>query len=259
MIELIDSHCHLTSEGLREQVGAVLERAAAAGVTTCLTVAQDLADAEQALALAAAHPQVRVAAGIHPHVAAKAPADWADKLHAVTARADVCAVGETGLDYHYDFSDRASQMRAFRGQLEIATAVGKPVIIHCREAFADVMTTLAEYPRLPGVVFHCFSEGEAEARELLERGYHLSLTGVVTFKNAAALRQVAKTVPADRLMLETEPPYLSPEPVRKIKPNEPALMVHTAVCVAKERGLTLEQLASLTTANARRFFKLPPE
>jgi len=259
MLELIDSHCHLTSGGLREQVDAVLERAAAAGVAECITVAQDLDDATQTLALAAAHPRVHVVAGVHPHVAAKTPGDWTERLRTIAARDDVRAVGETGLDYHYDFSDRPSQMRVFRGQLEIAAAIGKPVVIHCREAQGDVMAVLAEYPKLAGVVFHCFSGTQGEAREILDRGYHVSLTGVVTFRNAGLLRQVARSIPDDRLMLETDAPYLSPEPVRKVRPNEPALLVHTAACVAKERGMTLEELAAMTTANARRFFGLVRE
>lgn len=259
MALLIDSHCHLTSPGLCEQVGAVLERATAAGVGGCVTVGQDLADCRQALKLAAEYPGVRVAAGVHPHLAAKVPDGWDAELRQLLRDDHVRAVGETGLDYHYDFSDRPSQMRVFRRQLEIAVEVGKPVVIHCREADRDALGALTEFPALAGVVFHCYSGTRALARQLFDRGYLISLTGVVTFKNAGELRLVARDAPADRLMVETDAPYLSPEPVRKVHPNEPALLVHTAACVARERGISLDELAALTTANTRRFFGLKGE
>ncbi len=256
---MIDSHCHLTFDGLRGQVGAVVDRAAAAGVTACVTVAQDLADTEAALALSAEYSSIHVVAGVHPHEAGKVAEDWDVALRAQARRDDVFAVGETGLDYHYDFSDRPSQMRVFRRQLEIAVGVGKPVVIHCREAHGDTIKLLAEHPRLPAVVFHCFTGSEAEAAEIVASGYWISLTGVVTFKRSEALRAVARMVPADRLMIETDSPYLSPEPVRQIRPNEPAHLVHTAACIAQERGMTLSELGALTEANTRRFFGLPGE
>jgi TatD DNase family protein len=257
--QLIDSHCHLTSPGLREQVEAVLDRAAAAGVTRCITVAQDLADAAAALPLATNHPAVRVAAGVHPHEAARAAPGWEAELLQILRDGRVCAVGETGLDYHYEFSDRPSQRRVFRRHLELATEIGKPVVIHCREALPDVTAALAEFPRLTGVVFHCYSGTRAQARAFYDRGYWISLTGVVTFRNAEELRRVARDAPADRLMIETDAPWLSPEPVRRRRPNEPALLVHTAECIARQRGLSLEELAALTTDNARRFFSLAVE
>ena len=256
MVQLIDSHCHLTASGLQEQVGAVLDRAAAAGVSECITVGQDLADSLRALRLAAEYPSVRVVAGVHPHESAKTPEGWDAGLLQIVRGEELCAVGEIGLDYHYDFSDRASQMRVFRRNLELAAEVGKPVVIHCREAQRDVLTVLAEFPKLAGVVFHCYSGTRAQARELFDRGYWISLTGVVTFKNADELRLVARDAPADRLMIETDAPWLSPEPVRKVRPNEPALLVHTAECVARARGLSLEDFAALATANTRRFFSL---
>lgn len=254
---MIDSHCHLTFDGLREQVVDVIERAAAAGVTECITVAQDLVDAEQALALSAEHQGVHVAAGVHPHEAARVSEGWDAALVEIARREDVFAVGETGLDYHYDFSDRASQMQVFRRQLEIATEVGKPIVIHCRQAHGDTMATLAKYPGLTGVVFHCFTGSTAEAREILDEGYWISLTGVVTFRKSDELRAVARTMPADRLLIETDSPYLSPEPVRRVQPNEPAHLIHTAACVAEQRGMTMPELSALTEANTRRFFTLP--
>jgi TatD DNase family protein len=254
---LIDSHCHLTFDELAGQLDGVIERAKAVGVGEFVTVATDLADAEKALALSARHPEVHVAAGIHPHEAGKAVAGWDDALRAILRRPDVYAVGEIGLDYHYDFSDRPSQMRVFRRQLDLAVETGKPVVIHCREAHPDLLGVLGEYPAVSKVVFHCFSGTRAQAAQIVDRGYWLSLTGVVTFKRSDELRQIAREVPADRLLLETDAPYLSPEPVRHVRPNEPAFMVHTAACVARERGLGAAEFASLMTDNTRRFFNLP--
>lgn len=259
MQTLFDSHCHLTSGELYPQVDNVITRAREAGVAEIMTVAQDLDDAERAIRLSDEVPSVYVAAGIHPHESAKTRGHWDEALSSLAARADVFAVGETGLDYHYDFSDRQTQQRVFRRQLEIAVSVDKPVVIHSREAYEDTMTILADHPSLRGVVFHCFSGTEREAAEILERGYYVSLTGVVTFKRSHALRALARTILSDRLMIETDAPYLSPEPVRNVRPNEPALLVHTASCIAKERGMDMGELASVTSANTRRFFRIASE
>ncbi len=258
MTTLFDSHCHLTSGALYPQVDNVIARAREAGVVDILTLAQDLDDAERAIRLSDEVPSVHVAAGIHPHESAKTPERWDEALASIVAREDVFAVGEIGLDYHYDFSDRPTQQRVFRRQLEIAVSVGKPVVIHSREAYEDTMNTLADHPSLQGVVFHCFSGSERQAAEILARGYYVSLTGVVTFKRSHELMAVARAIPSDRLMIETDAPYLSPEPVRNVRPNEPALLVHTASCIAKERGMDLAELASITSVNARRFFRIAP-
>ncbi len=257
MEPLIDSHCHLTFDGLRERSAEVIARAKAVGVEAFVTVATDLADAERALVLSAEHGSVHVAAGVHPHEADKVVTGWDAVLERTCKRGDVVAVGETGLDYHYDLSDRESQKRVFRRQLEIATEVGKPVIIHCRQAQADAMAILADFDDLPGVVFHCFTGSEAEAADILDRGYWMSLTGVVTFKRSDELRRVARMIPEDHLMIETDSPYLSPEPVRKVRPNEPAHLPYTAACVAFERGLSVSALSAMTVRNTCRFFSLP--
>ncbi|MEE8169711.1 MAG: TatD family hydrolase [Phycisphaerae bacterium] len=253
---MIDSHCHLTFGPLLNQIAAVLERARAAGVTDCITVGTTIEDTHRALELAERWPCVHVTAGIHPHEAAKVAPGWDRDLEALARRPDVAAVGETGLDYHYDFADRPTQRRVFERELEIAAAVGKPVIIHCREAQADALDVLADFPDPGRVVFHCFTGTVEEARVLLDRGHWLSLTGVVTFKKSGALREVARLLPDDRLMVETDSPYLSPAPVRHHRPNEPAHVVHTARCIAEQRGLAAEALESLTVANTRRFFAI---
>lgn len=257
MDELIDSHCHLTFDALRDQVDEVIARAMGVGVTRFVTIATDPADADRALALSAAHESVHVVAGIHPHEAGKVQAGWDGALLEIVRRSDVFAVGEMGLDYHYDFADRAQQAGVFRRQLEIAREVGKPVVIHCREAHDDVMSVLGDFSGLVNVVFHCFTGTMAEATSIIERGYWISLTGVVTFKRSEELRAVARMLPAERLMVETDSPYLSPVPVRSVHPNEPAHLVHTAACIASERGITTAALAALTSANAVRFFSLP--
>lgn len=254
---LIDSHCHLTSDALWSQADDVIARAIAAGVTEFVTIATDLEDAARAQELAARYSIVHMVCGIHPHEAGKVAEGWDRELAALAERADVYAVGEMGLDYHYDFSDRPSQHRVFRRQLEIACDVRKPVVIHCREAHADVLAVLGDFPSLPAVVFHCFTGTKAEAGDILNRGYWLSLTGVVTFKRSEELREVARMLPADQIMIETDSPYLSPEPVRNARPNEPAHLIHTARCIAEVRGLTLCDLTELTRRNTHQFFGLP--
>ena len=255
-MHLIDSHCHLTFDGLYERIDDVIGRARDAGVREFVTVATDAADAVRALDLHRRHSCVHVAAGVHPHEAGRVESGWDAALLETVQHDSVCAVGEMGLDYHYDFADRAKQDRVFRRQLEIATEVDKPIIIHCREAHADVMAILRGFDRVRGVVFHCFTGTESEASEILERGHWLSLTGIVTFKRSESLRRVAKMVPDDRVMVETDSPYLSPEPVRNARPNEPAHLVHTARCIAEQRGTSLDDLTALSAENTRRFFSL---
>ena len=254
---LIDSHCHLTYEPLAQRIDDVLARAAGAGVSHCITVGTSPADARAALALATRSDRVFASAGIHPHEAGKAPAGWESMLMGLAAETRVVAIGETGLDYHYDFSPRERQREVFVRQLAVAIECGKPVIIHCREAHADTVAVLDGHSNLRGVVFHCFTGSVAEAREILDHGWWISLTGVVTFRNAGELGEVARLLPRDRLMVETDSPYLSPEPVRQVRPNEPAHVVHVARRIAELRGETFEDLAAYTRANTIRFFGLP--
>jgi TatD DNase family protein len=263
---LIDTHCHLTDPDLAGQIDAVLQRAAEAGVGQVITIAETLADARQALELMAGRPAVFLAAGIHPHNAGRCTPDDRDGLAALhngqsydgePARRLV-AVGEIGLDFHYDFAPRHMQAEAFRFQLELACQVNRPVVVHAREAEQRVCDILADYPSLAGrVVFHCYSGDTATTRRILDMGFWVSFTGVVTFRNAESTRAVARLVPADRLMVETDAPYLSPEPVRDVRPCEPAMVVHTARRLAEVRSESFAAFATTTTANARRFFNLP--
>ena len=263
---LIDTHCHLTYEGLAPQVDNILQRAREVGVRRVVTVAEDVSDARASLALMRRHPEVFLIAGIHPHKAAGATADdlgaLADLHHARWNPADpldrVVAVGETGLDFHYDFATPQQQEALFQSQLELARETGRPVVIHARRAEERVCDILADYPALAGrAVFHCFSGGPELARRVLDLGCLLSFTGVVTFKNAGAIRESARLAPADRILVETDAPFLTPEPVRKIRPCEPAFVLHTARFLAELRKEPFEALAAATTANAERFFNLP--
>ncbi|MBK8915807.1 MAG: TatD family hydrolase [Phycisphaerales bacterium] len=265
---LIDTHCHLTYDELRPQVDAVLERARQAGVTRCITVGTTPADAARALALAAGRAGVFVAAGVHPHHAAEvSDADLAylsdlhaGKREAADFDAPIVAVGEAGLDFHYDFAPPDVQERVFRAQLRLASEIGRPVIIHARQAERRVCEILADYRELRGrAVFHCFSGDSDLAAHILDAGHWISFTGVATFRNGDGVRAAARLCPADRIMVETDAPFLSPEPLRKIRPCEPAFVAHTARRIAEERGSGFEEFCELTTANAVRFFGLPIE
>lgn len=262
---LIDTHCHLTARELAGRLDAVIGAAEAAGVTRMITVAEDAADARAALALLRPRPGLFLVAGVHPHRAARCTPEglaeiadlWRNDDQAPGLARRIVAVGETGLDFHYDFAPRAQQEAVFRGHLELAIRLGRPVVIHARESELRVCEILAEYPALAGrAVFHCFSGDVTVTRRVLDLGGWVSFTGVVTFKKAETIQAAARYAPADRMMLETDAPYLSPEPVRKVRPNEPALIVHTARFVAELRGVAFEDLARVTTANAERFFGL---
>ena len=259
---LIDSHCHLTSPGLIEQIPAVLARAAAAGVGHVINVSVTAEDAAAALAALGGRGEVAHVCGVHPHEAARGVdevARVAEMVRAASAQgARIVAIGETGLDFHYDFAPRPAQETVLRAQLALAVELGLPVVVHARLAEERVCAIIGEYPALAGrFVFHCFSAGRDVARQVLDGGGWLSFTGVLTFRNGDAVRDVATFAPLERTMIETDAPYLSPEPLRKIKPNEPALLVHTATRLAGLRGMTLAALAEQLAENTRRFFGWP--
>ena len=254
---LIDTHCHLTFEPLAADVAGVVERSRAAGVTGWITVGTSLEDSRRAVELAATYEDMYAAVGIHPHEAKDGDAAALAGLRDLAKQDKVVAVGETGLDFHYNFSKQEDQRRVFVAHLDIAREVNLPVIVHSRNAYDETVAILDRHgPGLKGVVFHCFSGSAEQAKRLLDRGCFLSFTGVATFKNAEATRTAAQAVPLDRLMVETDAPYMSPEPLRKQKPNEPALMVHTARCLADLKRVSLEDLTQATTGNAVAFFRL---
>jgi TatD DNase family protein len=257
--ELFDTHAHLDDERLRDDVPAVLSRADGAGVAQVIAIATTALSSRACLDLASHYPAVFASAGIHPnHAAEAAPTDW-DAVLSLVSCERVVALGETGLDRHWDFTPFATQEDYFARHLALMRATGKPVVIHCREADLDVLRMLREeYDRngpLYGVM-HSFTGDKVLAEQCLAMGLVLSFAGMLTYKSAADLRTVAATVPLDRVMVETDCPYLAPVPKRGQR-NEPAFVVHTAQCLADAQGVALEALAIHTTANARRLFGLP--
>jgi TatD DNase family protein len=251
---MIDSHCHLTYEQLHSQLDAVLHRAAAANVTRMITIGTSIEDARRALALCAAHPNVRCAIGIHPHHSAEATDDNLATLCHLEPNPHVLALGEMGLDYHYDFSPRDVQKRIFIGQLQLARDTNRPIVIHCREAVDDCLAIMKDFSELLAD-FHCFTGTPDEARRILDRGHLLGFTGILTYKRSDDLRAIARAIPSDRMLVETDAPYLAPEPVRKHKNNEPGFVVHTAAALARVRNTTVEEIDRLTTDNVKRFFR----
>ena len=259
-MELIDTHCHLTFDELAGDVDAVIERSKAAGVTGWITVGTDTQQNRKAIELADRIENMYAAVGIHPHDAKDVTAETIAELKKLAQSQKVVAIGETGLDFHYNFSRQADQKRVFAAQLKIAAEINLPVIVHCREAFDETMEILEQFgPGVKRIVFHCFSGSVRQAKIVLDKGYYISFTGVVTFKNADTTRQAAKIVPLDRLMLETDCPYMSPEPVRKQKINEPALMIHTARYLAQLKQTDFADFAQAVTATTKTFFALPEE
>ena len=251
---LFDSHCHLTDAAFREDREAVLVRAREAGVTRVVSIASDVADAREALELARGRPGVWCTAGVHPHEAGAAPSDALEQVRHLASEPEVVALGETGLDYHYDHSPRDVQRRLFDAHVALAAELGMPVVVHAREADADVAAALRGAPAGTLGVLHCFTGG-AEAFEVaMERGWYVSFSGIASFKSFA-VADLLREVPPDRLLVETDAPYLAPVPMRG-KRNEPAFVRHVAEAVAARLDLTFETLAARTTANALRFYNL---
>ena len=259
MAELTDTHAHLDAEQFAADLPAVLDRARAAGVERIVSIATTAASTRACLELAARHPGLSASAGIHPnHAAQAAPTDW-DEVRAAASDPRVVAIGETGLDRHWDYTPFPTQEDYFARHLELSRRLGKPVVIHCREAEADVLRLLHDHFERHGPVrgvMHSFTGTAATAEACLAMGLDLSFAGMLTYKNAAALREVAAKVPAERVLVETDSPYLSPVPLRGRR-NEPANVVHTAACLAGLLGLTPAALAERTSANARALFGLP--
>lgn len=256
-MQLIDTHAHLTFEGLSEEVESVIQRAEQANVSEIITVATEPKDFDGVMDLATNHKSVYAAAGIHPHYAKDTTDEDIERLRSLVGDENIVAVGETGLDFHYNFSKQEAQLDIFARQLEIAIEVDKPVIIHSRNAFNETLEVLEQFDdKLKEIVFHCYSGDEEQTKILLDKGYYISFTGIVTFKNAENAKVAAKMVPTDRMMLETDCPYMSPAPMRKQKINEPALMVHTAEFIANLKGVPMEDFCEQVTQTSRKFFRL---
>jgi len=257
-MELIDTHCHLTFDDLARDIDAVLARSRATGVIEWVTVGTDPKENRKAIELSERFDNIYAAVAIHPHDAKTVTEDILQELKKLAQHKKVVAIGETGLDYHYDFSPREEQKKVFAEHLKIAAELNLPVIIHCREAFDETMQILEEYRSdIKNIVFHCFSGSAEQAKIVLDKDFYISFTGVVTFKNARIKQEAAKIVPLDELVLETDCPYMSPEPMRKQRINEPALMIHTAKFLAELKGMDLTDFAKAVTATSRAFFGLP--
>jgi TatD DNase family protein len=256
---LIDTHAHLDDQRFADDLPDVLRRAEVAGVERILTIGIDAATSRAAVELAERHPLIGAVVGIQPNNLGEIkPGDWEAILKLVEQRA-VVGIGETGLDRYWDRAPMPLQEEYFVRHLDVCRRLARPVVIHCREAEADVVRVLrAEFDRFGPLrgVMHSFTGDAATARACVDMGLHISFAGMLTFKNNQALRDVAATVPLDRLLVETDSPYLAPMPHRG-KRNEPAFVKHTAECLAGVLAIPFEQMAEQTTCTARELFGLP--
>lgn len=258
MLKLVDSHCHLADPKLSGRTDEIIARAATAGVTRIIAVGAigSIETDRATVAIAQRYPEVYAAIGVHPHDARECDETRLRELNELAATPRVVAIGETGMDLHYNFSPPEAQERSLRAHLQLAMGLGLPIVIHCRAAESKIAQVIREegLPRRGGVI-HCFTGDAAAAAGFLELGLHLSLSGIVTFKSTAPLREVAATIPDERLLIETDAPYLTPEPHRG-KPNEPAFVALTLARLAALRKTEVSELARITSANAIRLFGL---
>jgi TatD DNase family protein len=254
---LFDSHCHLNSDPLYENVEEVIRAARENGVTQILIPGYDMESSQRAVQVAERYPGIYAAVGIHPNDGNTASEDAYAKLREWAKLPYVVAIGEIGLDYHWDTTPKDVQMQVFRRQIQLAKEVQLPIIIHDREAHADVVMVLQEEgAKEIGGIMHCFSGSWEMAQDCMNLNFMISMGGPVTFKNAKRPQEVAKQVPLDRLLVETDSPYLTPEPYRG-KPNQPAYVRYVAEKVAALRDMEVHELARITTENSERIFKIP--
>jgi TatD DNase family protein len=256
-VALIDTHCHLDLGELSGQADAAFERARAAGIVQVVVPAIDAESSRRVVELVASRPALFAAVGIHPNeTSAIGEADHEAIAQAAAAR-KVVAIGETGLDQYRDRSTLKQQEASLLRHAELALARDLPLVLHVRQAFAPAARTLEEFARRGGrAVLHCFDGGPAELHPFLEWGFHVSFSGILTYPKRDDLRAAAREVPLDRLLVETDAPFLAPVPMRG-RTNEPAFVLHTATRLAEARGATLEEIAAATTRNARALFRLP--
>ncbi len=247
---LIDTHAHLDHERFKHDVDQVMERAKPAKVQAIVTVGTDLESSRKAVEFAKRYPGVIATVGVHPHDADRATDDVLDEIAMLAADEGVVAIGEIGLDYHYDFSPRDIQRRVFAVQISLARELGLPIVVHVREAYPDVMSILkSEHAEDVGGIIHCFSGDQEVAKDCLNMGFYISVGGILTFANSKELRRIIRGLPLDRILLETDSPYLTPVPYRG-KRNEPAYVVHVAEALADLKGIAFDEVAETTTLNA---------
>jgi len=258
-VTVIDSHCHLDVDAFADDREAVIARALRAGVGAMITIGASgpMQCNHEAVALAAQHAEIFATVGVHPHDASRATADTLAEIEELARRPKVVAVGETGLDFYYDNSPRSAQEASFRRHIDVARRAGLPLSIHLRDAYELAVQILRDEGAAGlGGVIHCFSGGAREARWFLDLGFYLSFSGIVTFKAADDVRAAARLAPADRVLIETDAPFLAPVPHRGRR-NEPALVLHTARALADLRGESLDDFARRTRANTIAAFRLP--
>ncbi|HEX8167257.1 MAG TPA: TatD family hydrolase [Beijerinckiaceae bacterium] len=253
---LVDSHCHLDFPGLSERLPEVLARARAAGIGRLVTISTHVARVARYRALAEAHQEIFFTVGTHPHNAAEEPDVTAAEIVRLSRHPRCVAIGEAGLDYHYDKSPRDVQRKVFRTHIAAARESGLPLVIHARDADEDMIAILSEEMGQGAfnAVLHCFSSGRRLAEVGVDLGFSVSFSGILTFRRSDELRAIARAVPPERLLVETDAPYLAPEPHRG-RPNEPAYVAHTARVLADVVGLDAQALADLTTRNFYRLFQ----
>lgn len=251
---LIDSHAHLSDANVLAQIESIVERAKKANISHIINICTDIQTLEEGLILCEKYPHIKNTAATTPHDA-KQPQDPAFSFFAKCARQNLLvAIGETGLDYHYKELDPQIQKKFLIPYLHLAAECHLPVIFHCREAFHDLFAIAdLEYPRTANAILHCFTGTPNEAEEVIKRGWYLSFSGIVTFKNSASLREVAKFVPLSKLLIETDTPFLAPQSKRG-KPNEPSFLPEIAACIADVKKISVEEVAKSTSENATRLF-----
>jgi len=252
--ELVDSHCHLDREPLGADIEAVLSRARDAGVRHCLSIGTDLPSSRANVDLAARHPMLRAAVGVHPYDAQDVTDEMLSAIHSLAQQPTVGAIGEVGLDCYRSQSPLDRQQQALKNFLQMAQQLELPLVLHCREAYDSLLELLGKEGRMPiSGVIHCASGPAHFIEEALAIGLHISFAGNVTFPNAQALQNLISLVPDERLLVETDSPFLAPQPVRG-KTNEPAYVAHTAAFIAHRRGVSVEKLSALTSRNACKLF-----
>ena len=253
---LFDTHAHLDDDQLTPILAQVLSDAKAAQLVGITAIGTTVSTSHRCLELAKEHQSVYAAVGIHPNQCAEStPADW-DQIKSLANEKQVVAIGETGLDRHWDYTPFETQEKWFARHIELSFKTGKPLVIHMRDCEPDVLRMLDQHKRDGQIngIMHSFAGEWETAQNCLEMGMYISFAGMVTFKKSNELREIAERIPEDRILVETDSPYLSPHPHRSVRPNQPSMVQHTASCIADVRGISVEQFGELTTNNARRVF-----